>query len=89
MKASNAASESFLVSAIQISWSARLAFDCWLFGSLFKTLRSCAPTGERHRRDKPDVEAGFDQAPRDGTVIVAGRLLGICSIVVKGREGQR
>ena len=45
--------------------------------------------GERHRRDKPDVEAGFDQAPRDGTVIVAGRLLGICSIFVKGREGQR
>ena len=28
MKASNAASASFLVSAIQISWSARLAFDC-------------------------------------------------------------
>src|SRR5712671_5383799 len=38
MKASNAASASFLVSAIQISWSARLAFECWLFGSLFKTL---------------------------------------------------
>src|ERR1700730_6233703 len=37
-KASNAASASFLVSAIQISWSARLAFDCWLLGSLFKTL---------------------------------------------------
>jgi hypothetical protein len=27
-----------LVSAIQISWSARLAFECWLFGNLFKTL---------------------------------------------------
>src|SRR6202163_2312345 len=26
------------VAAIQISWSARLAFDCWLLGSLFKTL---------------------------------------------------
>src|ERR1700731_3285168 len=38
MKASNAASASFLVAAIQISWSARLAFDCWLLGSLFKTL---------------------------------------------------
>src|SRR5580704_19332286 len=38
MKASNAASAPFLVSAIQISWSARLAFDCWLLGSLFKTL---------------------------------------------------
>jgi len=30
--------------------------------------------GERHRRDMPGVEAGFDQAPRDGTVIVASRL---------------
>src|SRR6266436_4271756 len=37
-KASNAASASFLVSAIQISCSARLAFDCWLFGSLLRTL---------------------------------------------------
>src|SRR3981081_4520836 len=34
----NAASASFLVSAIQISWSVRLAFDCWLLGSLFETL---------------------------------------------------
>src|ERR1700746_66447 len=32
-KTSNAASASFLLSAIQISCSARLAFDCWLFGS--------------------------------------------------------
>jgi hypothetical protein len=38
MKASNAASASFLVSAIQISWSARLAFDCWLLGSLFQDI---------------------------------------------------
>src|SRR5258708_23538853 len=30
--------DSFLVSAIQISCSARLAFDCWLFGSLLRTL---------------------------------------------------
>src|SRR5436190_12863633 len=36
-KASNAANASFLVSAIQISCSARLAFGCWLFGSLFRT----------------------------------------------------
>ena len=28
----------FLVSAIQISCRARLAFDCWLFGSLLRTL---------------------------------------------------
>jgi hypothetical protein len=32
------ASASFLVSAIQISCSARLAFGCWLFGSLLKAL---------------------------------------------------
>jgi len=33
----------FLVSAIRISWSARLAFACWLLGSLFKTLAVCGP----------------------------------------------
>ena len=37
-KASKAASASFLVSAIQISCSARLAFGCWRFGSLLRTL---------------------------------------------------
>ena len=37
MKASNAASASLLVSAIQISCSDRLAFGCWLFGSLLRT----------------------------------------------------
>src|SRR6266704_1053468 len=37
-KASKARSASFLVSAIQISCSARLAFDCWLYGNLFRTL---------------------------------------------------
>src|SRR5205085_8354990 len=38
MKASNAASATLLVSAIQISCNDRLAFGCWLFGSLFRTL---------------------------------------------------
>src|ERR1700716_1657502 len=38
MKASNAASASLLVSAIQISCNDRLAFGCWLFGSLLRTL---------------------------------------------------
>src|SRR6185503_2583586 len=38
MKASNAASASLLVSAIQISCNARLAFGCWPFGSLLRTL---------------------------------------------------
>src|SRR4030088_3058176 len=36
MKASKAASASLFVSAIQIACKARLAFACWLFGSLFK-----------------------------------------------------
>src|SRR5947208_10929869 len=38
MKASNASSAATLVSAIQISCKARLAFGCWLFGSLASTL---------------------------------------------------
>src|SRR3954471_22085350 len=38
MKASNAASASLRVSAIQISCNDRLAFGCWLFGSLLRTL---------------------------------------------------
>src|SRR5467141_4647155 len=38
MKASNASSATALVSAIQISCNARLAFGCWLFGSLASTL---------------------------------------------------
>ena len=38
MKASKALSASFLVSAIQISWRARFAFECRLLGSLLSTL---------------------------------------------------
>ena len=38
MKASKALSAWFLVSAIQISWRARFAFECWLLGSLLSTL---------------------------------------------------
>src|SRR2546421_12196076 len=38
MKASNASSAVALISAIQISCNARLAFGCWLFGSLASTL---------------------------------------------------
>ena len=37
MKASNASSAAAFVSAIQISCKARLAFGCWLFGSLSST----------------------------------------------------
>src|SRR5712671_2525471 len=38
MKASNASLAAALVSAIQISCNARLAFGCWLFGNLASTL---------------------------------------------------
>ena len=38
MKASKALSAWFLVSAIQISWRARFAFECRLLGSLLSTL---------------------------------------------------
>src|SRR3954466_8291306 len=38
MKASNAAPASLPASAIQISCNDRLAFGCWLFGSLLRTL---------------------------------------------------
>jgi putative transposase len=36
-KLPNAMSALFLVSAIQISWSARLAFACWLFDAFIET----------------------------------------------------
>src|SRR3977135_1219016 len=38
MKASNASSAATLVSAVQISCNARLAFGCWLFCNLASTL---------------------------------------------------
>jgi hypothetical protein len=47
-KPSKAASASFLVSAIQISWSGRLALGCWLFGSYSAHWRSCAPSSAGH-----------------------------------------
>src|SRR5438034_7079174 len=53
-KASNAVTASFLVSAIQISCSARLALVCRLFGILFKS-RSCAPSS---------VARGLSATPR-------------------------
>jgi hypothetical protein len=69
-KTSNAASASFLVSAIQTSCSARLAFDCWLFGSLLSTLAVLCtqqrgsrailprlPARTRARRRRPRAQA--------------------------------
>ena len=39
MRVRGLTSASGLVSAIQMSWSARLALGCWLFGSLFRDVR--------------------------------------------------
>src|SRR5271166_2581901 len=60
MKASNAASASLLVSAIQISCNARLAFGCWLFGSLLRTLAVLC-TQQRCSRAVGDGEFGRDR----------------------------
>jgi hypothetical protein len=60
-----------LVSAIQISWSARLAFACWLFGSLFKTLavlwtQQRWPRVVGHRLPEADRTVGDREFGRDG-----------------------
>src|SRR5215468_276847 len=55
MKASNAASASAFVSAIQISCRTRLSFRCWLFGSLASTLAVLC-TQQRCSRDALQVE---------------------------------
>ena len=80
MKASKALSASFLVSAIQISWRARFAFECWLLGSLLSTLAvlctgdltlAVDASGDNPRRTwKTDTEMQMAAAGADG----AGRL---------------
>jgi hypothetical protein len=60
-KASNATSASFLVSAIQISWSARLAFDCWLFGSLSKLFPLASQMNERTQYIIDEMNAAADR----------------------------
>src|SRR5215475_2664711 len=48
MKASKAVTAAILVSAIQISCRARLAFGCWLFGNLASRLPEAKPAiGDR------------------------------------------
>src|SRR5262252_1895767 len=65
MKASKAASASFLVSAVQMSCSARLAFGCWLVGSLLRTLAVlCTP--QRAARLGPYL---FDRLPESERAI--------------------
>ena len=42
---------------------------------LVPAIGQCLPCqGERHRRYQPNREPSLDPAPRDGTVVVAGRL---------------
>jgi hypothetical protein len=76
MKASNAGSATALVSAIQISCTARLAFGYWLFGSLASlrdlhilrmsaqssTWRRCSPS-RRLSQMKPRIGAEVDRPP--------------------------
>ena len=59
-KASNAANASFLVSAIQIYRRARLAFDCWLFDSLFKDVSGLVHPTALATCLRPDL---FDRLP--------------------------
>jgi hypothetical protein len=87
MKASNAASASLLVSAIQISCNDRLAFGCWLFGSLLRTLTESQPLQRHlqgrhsasaraparpHSRQQPVAAAGADARPRNSPRSFAG-----------------
>src|ERR1700730_15128267 len=78
-KASNAASASFLVSAIQISWSARLAFDCWLLGSLFKTLAVLC-TQQRWPRVLGHTSSTACQKPRAPRWVLQGREDACCIV---------
>ena|SRR5438067_5451931 len=43
-----------LVSTIQVSCSARLAFGCWLFGSLLRTLAILCTRGPLKKAPMPD-----------------------------------
>ncbi len=55
MKASNANSAAALVSTIQISCNARLAFGCWLFGNLASTIRGLVHPAALLARFRPDL----------------------------------
>src|SRR5262244_4269801 len=63
MKASNAARPSAFVSAIQISCNSRLAFGCWLFGSLASTYALVHPAALL-ARFRPYFAGGFPEAQR-------------------------
>src|SRR5437868_13900979 len=60
MTASKASSAAAFVSAIQISCNARLAFGCWLFGSLARTLAALYPAALL-ARFRPDLTGGLPE----------------------------
>src|SRR6267378_289644 len=64
MKASNASSAAALVSAIQISCNARLAFGCWLFGSLASTLAVLCTQQRCSAGFRPDLTGGLPEPER-------------------------
>src|SRR3981189_1845103 len=64
MKQSNARSAVALDSAIQISCSARLAFGCWLFGSLASTLAVLCTQQRLLARCRPDLTGGLPEPER-------------------------
>ena len=64
MKASNANSASTLVSAIQISCSARLAFGCWLLGQLGEYVGALVHPAALLVRFRPDLARGLPEPER-------------------------
>ncbi len=72
MKASNAVSASALVSAIQISCNARLAFGCWLFGSLASTLAVLCTQQRCSRVVGQTSPAAFQKPSAPSAIISSG-----------------
>src|SRR5439155_20331368 len=64
MKASNASSAAALVSAIQISCNARLAFGCWLFGNLAITFAVLCTQQRWLARFRPDLTGRLPEPER-------------------------
>src|SRR5215468_10143688 len=73
MKASNAASASAFVSAIQISCSARLALGCWLFGSLATTLAVLCTQQRCSRVVGQTSPAAFQKPSAPSAIASSGR----------------
>ncbi len=71
MKASQAATASALVSAIQISCRLRFAFDCWLFGSLLRVFALLCTRAALLSGCRPDLA---DRLPEPESAIGHGEL---------------